>query len=111
GRPPLGAVPVETVAAEAGADLVRLGAVLRLAAPDGEQPQEQTLVGDAVEVVELRLDLQVVALGVEAVGADPRHRLARLPRRALDDVGVLAVVARPARGARAKAVDPDLAEG
>src|SRR5207244_12444764 len=44
--------PVETVAAVAEADLVRLGAVARLPAPDRKEPEEQALVRDAVEVVE-----------------------------------------------------------
>src|SRR5437764_400526 len=64
-------MPVEAIATEAGADLVRLGPVLRLAAPDAEQPEQQTLVGDTVEVVQLWRGLQVVALRVELVGAYP----------------------------------------
>src|SRR5205085_8982969 len=64
----IGPVPVEAVAAEAGAHLVGLGAVFRLAAPDAEQAQQQALVGYAVEVVQLRLHLKVVAPRVVPVG-------------------------------------------
>jgi hypothetical protein len=56
----IGPVPVEAVAAEADAHLVGLGTVVRLAAPDAEEAQQQALVGHAVEVVELRLHLEVV---------------------------------------------------
>src|SRR5206468_883550 len=79
-------VPVPAVAAEADAHLVGLGPARRdilVAAPDGEQAQEQTLVSHAVEIVEFTDRLEVVALRVEAVGAAPQRRLVdALPLRA-----------------------------
>src|SRR5262249_19099192 len=94
-RPPLGPMPVEPVAAEAEANLVDLRPARRdalIAAPDAEQAKQQTLVGHAVEVVQLGNDLEVVALRVEPVGVGPIARLidAR-PGRAADQVPRLPV--------------------
>src|SRR5207249_595230 len=91
-RPAVGPVPVETVAAVADDDLVRLGAVRGLSPPDIEQAERDALVSDAVEVVELTLRLEVGTARVQTVGADPHRRLADFPVGAGDHVGVFAIL-------------------
>src|SRR5207244_9966339 len=102
-RPAVGAVPVEAVPAEAGADRVRLGPVARLPTPDGEEAEQHALVADGVEVVELATGLEIVADRVELVGPDPRGRLVGLPLRPGQGVGMLPVVARAAVAVGAQA--------
>src|SRR5262249_15109407 len=63
-RTPVRPVPIEAIAAEPDANIVRLrpaGGLVQISAPDGEQPEEKVFIGDAVEVVEFGNDLQVVA--------------------------------------------------
>src|SRR5207253_10847156 len=79
------------------------------AAPDGEQAHEQALVGHRIEVVELAPRLEVRALRVQVVRADPPGRLARFPLRAGLGVSVFPVPAH-ARVAVAETVDPFAAE-
>src|SRR5262249_61176494 len=108
-----GGGPAPAVAAVADAHLVGLLALGELAAPDREQPQHDALVGGAVEVVQLRRDLVVVARRVELVGAAPQgRRRVRAPLSALDHVVARLPVAALARLAPAvtQAVDPHLAE-
>ena len=105
-------VPVKAVAAEAEAQLVRLGPIARLPAPDREQADHQALVGGAIEIVELALRFQIIALGVELVRPDPRRRLARLPACADQRIGILPVRPHPSQstGVGPDTIDPDLAE-
>src|SRR5262249_23848546 len=108
-------VPMPAVAAESDADFVGLRPARRnvqIATPDREQAEDQALVSHAVEIVKLRLDLQVIARQVEIVDAGPQRRLLiALPMRAGHQIGRLPVLTPPrGAGAVAEAVDPDLAE-
>src|SRR5438876_7826669 len=111
-RPMVGPVPVKAIAAKAKAHLVGLGPIGWLPAPDREQPQQQALVSDGVEIVELRRRLEVVARRIETVSPDPRQRLASLPFGSGDQIGMFPVMTNPSMRARvaAQAIDPDLTE-
>src|SRR6185436_13803638 len=86
-------------------------AVGRLAAPDGKAPQEQALVGRAVQVIELRANLQILALRIEPVHVDPWQRLADLPLRRPQHVGILDVRPPPLEAVRALAPGVGVADG
>src|SRR5947199_4415915 len=103
---------MKTIPAVANEDLVRLGTIVWLAAPNREEAQQQTLIGDGVEVVELARRLEIVALRIEPVGADPQMRLARLPPRTRHEIGILPVAADAAelRRIAPDAVDPHAAK-
>src|SRR5207237_777966 len=103
----VGSIPVKAVATEAQDDLIRLGPIAWLAAPDGEQAQEHAFVSDGIEIVKLALGSQVLPFGIEAVGADPEPRFAGFPARAGFDLPVLDIAACPPQPAvvGANAVD------
>src|SRR5438034_10715782 len=83
----VGPEPVEAIAAEADANLIRLGTILRLPTPDGEEAQDQALVGDTIEVIELAVRLQIGSPEVAAGGAGPERRLiAPRPLRTRDQI-------------------------
>src|SRR5262249_22977598 len=105
--------PVPAVATVADADLVGLLALRKLAAPDGEQAQEDALVGDAIEVVQLGRRLVVGPGRVEVVRADPHRRPGVLAPLGAADHIIFGFPVAPAPGsapAVAQAIDPDLAE-
>ena len=125
----VGTVPVEAVASKADAEVVVLGTagidppslttvVVEVAAEDREHPQQHALVGDTVEMVELRCQTDLGVRGIQAaVGRHPeRHLILCRPRGGgggVDIVGLPVALgpAAVARGVRlANAEDPLVAE-
>ena len=111
-RGPLRPRPVEAVAAEAQANVVRLLAMQRLSPVHREQPQHHALVRHRVEVVDFRRGLQVLPHHVQGVGADPGHRPGLVPLRR-PELSCFEIPAEPllaVRFVRAQAEDPDAAK-
>src|SRR5262245_24637734 len=67
------------VAAVAQHNVIWFVTIRRLAAPNREEADQQTFVGDCVEVVELGLDLETLARWIKLVHIRPPERLAHLP--------------------------------
>src|SRR5207253_3184270 len=91
--------------------VVRLLADVPLAAKHREQAQDDALVGDAIEVVELGLDVVLRPPPVGFVGANPLHRFGA-PLCPADEIARLPVEAAPRTGVllRAQAEHPDAAK-
>src|SRR6266540_2232881 len=113
--------PMPSVPAVAQHDVVWFVTVGGLAAPDGEEPDDHAFVGDGVEVVELGLDFEIIALRVEAIHVRPAHRLIYLPSSGSKNVRTFLVRAFPRKTVApvnrisdlidmADAINPDLAE-
>src|SRR6185436_503003 len=90
--------------------LVWLGPVARLTAPDVEQAEHDALVGDAIEVVELRLDLQIGPRRIEPVGAHLEGWIVRLPGVGANDIRMLMVGPAARQSAGTNAGHPDASE-
>ena len=113
-RPAVGPVPMETVAAVTQQDLIALltPGRPRIALPDREQPQHQTLVRHRVEIVQLWVGAPVLRVGVariEPIGDGPRHHAGQFLHQELR-VRVLRIVTGPAIDTASNAAHPHLAE-
>src|SRR5436305_12060358 len=73
-RPPVRTRPVEAIAAIADRNVIQFLTVRLISRPDGEQAKHQTLVPGRVEVVKLRLDVQIETAGVQTVRHLPQRR-------------------------------------